>query len=94
MRLETGDDVRYVGTEDIQVNYAGHADPRPFLEEGKVYRLVAVHVDRWWTDYWLKGINEDTSKRGFNSVSFEYVPWEPGDEDDHSVLPISGQGNI
>jgi len=79
MRLEPGDDVRYIGCEDMQVTYAGHGDPRGVLQEGQVYRIAAVHVDRWWTDYWLVDINEG-ERMGYNSVCFEYVPWEPSDD--------------
>ena len=61
-----GHKVKYIGTDDRQVQWGGCDDPRKVLTEGNVYEVEEVEIHSWYTKVYLVGISQ-----GFNSCSFE-----------------------
>lgn len=62
--------VKYIGTDDYQVNWGGNDDPRGVLVEGGLYTVDKVEVHTWHTKYHING-------KRYNSVSFEPLPAPP-----------------
>lgn len=66
--IKIGDIVKYIGTDDNQVNWGANTDPRGILIEGDRYYVDKVEIHSYHTKLHLRGINGK-----FNSVSFEKV---------------------
>jgi hypothetical protein len=63
-----GDNVRYIGCSQEQINWGSNDDPRGVLIEGDKYFVEKVEVHSMHTKLHLRGIYGK-----FNSVSFEKV---------------------
>jgi hypothetical protein len=74
--------VMYLGSNDAQVNYGHHDDPRPVLTVGAYYEVMTTEVYAWTTQLTLKGIEGK-----FNSVVFENVELEGVPEPEPEVEP-------
>ena len=53
-------------TDDAQVTWGGHTDPRGLLEVGEEYEVVKYEEHAWYTRVFLKGFDGH-----FNSIWFE-----------------------
>lgn len=61
-----GHKVKYIGTDDHQVNLGGCDDPRHKLIVGEIYSVDHTEIHSWHTRVCLEG-----HEGKFNSVSFE-----------------------
>lgn len=61
--------VKYVGADDLQVNWGNNDDPRKYLTEGSIYEVLKEEVHSWHTKIVLRGFDEFK----FNSSSFENI---------------------
>lgn len=64
-----GDVVRYVGTNDDQVDWASLDDPRGLLEVGEDYTVESVEVHSYHTHVRIVGIPGEFSSVCFRAVA-------------------------
>ena len=65
MDFKRGDQVRFIGASDLQVQWGKNDDPRPILDRNRVYTVDQVEVHSSYTRISLVGF-----RAKFNSVSF------------------------
>lgn len=57
----------FTGADDLQVKYAGNADPRDFFEEGEVLTVNDINIGGWSSMVEFKNFRG----KWFNTVCFE-----------------------
>ena len=67
--FKIGDNVKFIGSSQDQVNWGSNTDPDGILNNDTTYEISNVEVHSWHTKIELVGI-----KGEFNSASFDYVP--------------------
>ena len=66
--FKAGDQVKYIGCTEDQMNWGSNDDPNKFLIEGYTYYIEKVEVHSWHTKLTLRNISAK-----FNSVSFNKI---------------------
>ena len=66
--FKVGDQVKYLGSTESQVEWGNNTNPEGILIEGDSYYLEKVEVHSWHTKLYLREIQGK-----FNSVCFEKV---------------------
>lgn len=68
MEIRSGNEVKFIGCSQEQINWGNNDDPNPLLFLGDKYYVEHVEIHSQHTKIELRGI-----KGKFNSVCFELV---------------------